>query len=134
MATFKPYRTALRAETSTLLNGLGTTVSEVVTSLEQSGVHGIPGNGTQCPVARYLHAIVGPDPRVRAIMVSGRAVTINPVTINPGRHWWSGRVVVPLPPPVRAFIEQFDRGGFVGLIATRRPSAPLRRDPLRLND
>lgn len=128
MPSLRPHRAALRNETSALLHELGPTVTDVVANLTRSGVRGVPGNGTDCPVARYLHAVVGPDPRVRAIMVSARAVIINPVTINPGRHFWSRRVVVPLPTPVRGFIGDFDRAAYVNLIATdRRPVDDERR-------
>jgi hypothetical protein len=104
-------RAELRSQTAGLLNGLGSTTDQVVTTLEQSGVRGIPGNGTQCAVARYLHAVMGADPGVREVIVGNHAVNVRPT-----RRWWSTCVVVPLSPVICAFIQQFDRGTFATLV------------------
>jgi hypothetical protein len=104
-------RAELRSQTSELLTGLGTTTDEVVTNLEQSGVRGIPGNGTQCAVARYLHAVMGADPGVREVIVGNHAVNVRPT-----KRWWSTCVVVPLSPIICSFIQQFDRGAFGSLV------------------
>jgi hypothetical protein len=104
-------RAELRSQTTELLNGLGSTTDEVVTTLEQNGVRGIPGNGTQCAVARYLHAVMGADPGVREVIVGNHAVNV-----RPSRRWWSTCVVVPLSPIVCSFIQQFDRGSFASLV------------------
>lgn len=112
-------RAELRSQTTQLLNGLGSTTEDVVTTLEQSGVRGIPGNGTQCAVARYLHAVMGADPGVREVIVGNHAVNV-----RPSRRWWSTCVVVPLSPIVCSFIQQFDRGTFATLVDKSSRSVP----------
>jgi hypothetical protein len=112
-------RAELRSQTADLLTGLGSTTEEVVTTLEQSGVRGIPGNGTQCAVARYLHAVMGADPGVREVIVGNHAVNV-----RPSRRWWSTCVVVPLSPIVCSFIQQFDRGSFGSLVDKHTRSVP----------
>jgi hypothetical protein len=106
MSRAREERAALRAQTSQLLRNLGPTADAVAGELETAGVKGVPGSGTGCAVARYVNAIIASDPRLGSINVNDEAVTIF------GRHWWKPPVVVPVPPAVRGFIVQFDRGGF----------------------
>jgi hypothetical protein len=118
MSRARDERTALRSETTRLLQGLGPTVEAVAGRLEDTGVKGVPGSGTGCAVARYLNAVMASDPRLGPISVSNEAVTIL------GRHWWTPPVVVSVPASVRSFIVRFDREDFRTLTA---PPSEARR-------
>jgi hypothetical protein len=118
MSRARDERTALKSETTRLLQGLGPTAEAVAGQLEGTGVKGVPGSGTGCAVARYLNAVMASDPRFGPISVSNEAVTIL------GRHWWTPPVVVSVPVAVRSFIVRFDREDFRNLTA---PPAEARR-------
>jgi hypothetical protein len=59
----------LKRQVGDLLVGLGTTADEVASSLGASGVRGTPRSNRTCPVALYLSAIMGADPRVRSVTI-----------------------------------------------------------------
>jgi hypothetical protein len=111
MTRWTHQRDALRSETADLLTGLGPTTGDVAAKLGSIGVRGVPRSTTSCVLARYMHAVTSPDPRVRAITVNLDAVTIL------RRRWWSPRVIVPVPLPVQQFILRFDRGEYGDLVA-----------------
>jgi hypothetical protein len=81
--------------------------------LESAGVRGVPRNGTSCAIARYLNAVMAVDGEVHGVMVSCEGVTVSV------RQWWSPDILVPVPPPVRQFIQQFDSGDFSTLVTDR---------------
>jgi hypothetical protein len=105
-------RTAIKRNVSVLLDQLGGTPEAVATSLQQAGVQGDPFLVSRCPLARYLHAVVGVEPRVGKIKVGLYKAVIN------GPRWWQP-MTVDLPAPVRGFVVDFDRGRFPELL--RRP-------------
>jgi hypothetical protein len=105
-------RTAIKRNVSVLLEQLGGTPAAVATSLEQAGVQGDPFLVSRCPLARYLHAVVGVEPRVGKIKVGLYKAVIN------GPRWWQP-MTVDLPAPVRGFVVDFDRGRYPALL--RRP-------------
>lgn len=100
---------AIRRQTAGLLAALGSSGTDVATSLAGYQVRGRPRDANGCAVAVYLQAVIGADPRIKAIRVSETSVRIT--LLRRGR-----RVQVPSPPPVRAFIESFDHGLFPSLI------------------
>jgi hypothetical protein len=114
-------RTAIRRNVSVLLDQLGGTSEAVATSLQQAGVQGDPFLVSRCPLARYLHAVVGAEPRVGKIKVGLYKAVIN------GPRWWQP-LTVDLPAPVRGFVVDFDRGRFPDLLRPHKgrpvPSAP----------
>lgn len=117
---------AIRRQTAGLLAALGGTGTDVATSLAGYQVRGRPRDANGCAVAVYLQAVLGADPRIRAIKVSETSVRIT--LFRRGR-----RVQVPSPPPVRAFIESFDHGLFPSLIrpavADSDMAMPCPREP-----
>jgi hypothetical protein len=126
MRNSKREAAALTFETAELLRKLGTTIEDVAATLGSTGVRGIPRSGTGCVLARYVHAVMGPDPRLRAITVTCAAITMT------RRRWWLQPVVVSVPPPVQQFIVRFDRWEFSELVAepggaraTSSPEPPL---------
>jgi hypothetical protein len=102
-------RTAVKRNVSILLDQLGGTSQAVATSLQQAGVQGDPFLVSRCPLARYLHAVVGTEPRVGKIKVGLYKAVIN------GPRWWQP-MTVDLPAPVRGFVVDFDRGRFPDLL------------------
>ncbi|MBO0714564.1 MAG: hypothetical protein J2P59_07390 [Acidimicrobiales bacterium] len=100
---------AIRRQTAGLLAGLGGTSTDVATSLAGYQVRGRPRDANGCAVAVYLQAVLGGDPRIKAVRVSETSVRIT--LLRRGR-----RVQVPSPQPVRAFIESFDHGLFPSLV------------------
>ena len=94
-----PSRLAL--DVIALLQGLGSTVTAVASSLESYGVRAtrdsVPG-----PVTTYLRAVVGIDPRVDWVAVDREVAVVGPTTVS-------------LPPPVRLFIRAFEAGCFPAL-------------------
>jgi hypothetical protein len=102
-------RTAIKRNVSVLLEQLGGTSEAVATSLRQAGVQGDPFLVSRCPLARYLHAVVGVEPRVGKIKVGLYKAVIN------GPRWWQP-MTIDLPAPVRGFVVDFDRGRFPDLL------------------
>ena len=105
-------RAAIKRNVSALLDQLGGTSAAVATSLQQAGVQGDPFLVGRCPLARYLHAVVGVEPRVGKVKVGLYKAVIN------GPRWWQP-MTVDLPTPVRGFVVDFDRGRYPELF--RRP-------------
>jgi hypothetical protein len=104
MTKWTKKRLALKEETMLLLKDLGADVQSVATALGAAGVRGRRGSSSDCPVARYLNAIMGADRRVDRLRVGLAGVMIH------RDRWWSPPVVVPIPKPVKGFIMAFDRG------------------------
>jgi hypothetical protein len=98
-------RAALREDAATLLSELGGTASEVGVSLGALGVRIRPSSGSDSPPARYLHAVVGADTRVKQIRVTKRWLKI-----QTHRKGWS-TIRLRLPRPVRQFVASLDGAG-----------------------
>ena len=96
-------RAALREDAARLLDELGGTASDVAVSLYFVGVPARASNADACSVARYLHAVVGADTRVKRLRVTQRRLVL-----KTQRRWWSG-VSVRLPHAVREFTVSVDR-------------------------
>lgn len=103
-------RAIVRGHTSELLASLGETVDGVVTSLRSAGVRGTPTNAEQCAIAVYLRAVMTSDTRVRSVSVGNTSVMVAP------DQRWRRSVAVPLPSPVRQFIEAFDERRYPDLV------------------
>jgi hypothetical protein len=95
------------------------TTSGVATTLTNHGVRGYQTRTDDCPVARYLHAVMGGDQSVSRLEVG-----LDRVYVYSRRPWWPP-VSAPIPLPVQQFIAAFDSGRFPHLRATE--PAPRRR-------
>jgi hypothetical protein len=95
-------RAALRADAATLLDELGDTVSEVAVSLGFLGGQVQPSGVDDSLAARYLHAVIGADNRVRRVKVTKRRLVL-----QTHRRWWP-TICLPLPDPVRRFTASVD--------------------------
>jgi hypothetical protein len=95
-------RAALREDAATLLGELGDTVSEVATALGSLGVQVLPSRASDSPVARYLHAVVGADDRVKRVTLTRRWLVLKTY-----RRWWP-TIRLRLPDPVREFTLSVD--------------------------
>jgi hypothetical protein len=95
-------RAALREDAATLMGELGDTVSEVATSVGSLGVQVLPTSAGGSAVARYLHAVVGADDRVKRVTVTKRWLVLKTY-----RRWWS-TIRLRLPQPVREFTLSVD--------------------------
>ncbi|MGA3146723.1 MAG: hypothetical protein ABSF33_04505 [Acidimicrobiales bacterium] len=104
----------LKRQTRTLLTELGTTPDEVFESLNAAGVNGVPKDNRSCAVARYLTALMGSDPRVRAVNVGHCSLLID--TAAPPEFRPTGRLLVQLPKPVRQFVAAFDARRYPAII------------------
>jgi hypothetical protein len=111
----------LKRQVGDLLVGLGTNADEVASSLEATGVRGTPRSNRTCPIALYLSAVMGADPRVRSITVGHCSMVIALATpdLRP-----AGRLLVQLPKPVRRFVSAFDALKYPDNV--RRPNMPVR--------
>jgi hypothetical protein len=109
-------RRALRTNTTSLLDGLGNSAMEVAASLERHGVRGNRNRMDDCPVSRYLSAVIGGDGRIRSVRVTADCVELR--TVVP----WSAAVRVKVPRALRAFVLAFDAGVFPHLIDRDRPA------------
>ena len=98
----------LEGQVVAFLVGLGSTTAEIAARLAGEGVRGVPGDTNDCAVAVYLRAVLGPESRVRSVKVTGDCVAVC-------RCRRKG-ISVALPEPVRAFIGEFDKGGFPVLV------------------
>jgi hypothetical protein len=121
-------RTVLKQDVSVLLDQLGSTPEGVAQSLHRAGVRGDPFLVSRCPVARYLHAVVGAEPSVGKIKVGLYKAVIN----RP--RWWRP-VTIGLPLPVRLFVLGFDRGQFPELLtqSKRSPSSSSPKSRVRID-
>ncbi len=95
-------RAALREDAASLMGELGDTVSEVATSVGSLGVQLLPSSAGGSAVARYLHAVVGADDRVKRVTVTKRWLVL-----KTHRRWWS-TIRLRLPQPVREFTLSVD--------------------------
>jgi hypothetical protein len=95
-------RAALREDAATLLGELGDTVSEVAAALGALGVQVLPSRAGDSPVARYLHAVVGADDRVKRVTVTNRWLVL-----KTRQRWWP-TIWLRLPQPVRGFTISVD--------------------------
>jgi hypothetical protein len=102
-------RLVTKRNISILLDQLGSTPETVARSLQRAGVHGDPFLGAHCPIARYLHAVVGVEPGIGKVKIGLCRATVN------APHWW-WPISVALPLPVRLFVLAFDRGQFPELL------------------
>lgn len=102
-------RAVTKRNVSILLDQLGSTPETVARSLQRAGVQGYPFLGAHCPIARYLHAVVGVEPGVGKVKIGLCRATIN------APHWWCP-ISISLPPAVRLFVLAFDRGQFPELL------------------
>jgi hypothetical protein len=119
-------RVLMKKEIAHLLDELGTTPDGVAGSLGRSGVRGDRFLVSRCPVARYLHAVVGGDPRVGKVKVGLYKAVVN------GPRWYRP-VTVALPTPVRLFVLAFDSGHYAQLISrSNAPSTSDRGEPTEL--
>jgi hypothetical protein len=102
-------RAVTRRNVSILLDQLGSTPERVAASLQRAGVQGYPFLGAHCPIARYVHAVVGIEPGIGKVKIGLSRATIN------APHWW-WPISVSLPVPIRLFVLAFDRGQFPELL------------------
>lgn len=100
---------AIRRQTTDLLAALGGSSTEVATSLAEYQVRGRPRDPHGCAVAVYLRAVLGADPRIKAVKVSETCVRISLVQRRRS-------VQVSSPRAVRGFVESFDHGLFPSLV------------------
>jgi hypothetical protein len=110
-------RSALRQHTLELLVALGKNANEVGWTLEQAGVRGLQGQVSDCPISRYLAAVIGGETQVGSVRVTALSVEI-----RSGR--WARVVRIASPEPVKAFVLAFDAGVFSGLISKARDRHP----------
>lgn len=110
-------RAVTRRNVSILLDQLGSTPETVARSLQRAGVQGYPFLGAHCPIARYVHAVVGVEPGVGKVKIGLGRATIN------APHWWCP-ISVGLPVPVRMFVMAFDRGQFPELLLWPEATEP----------
>ena len=98
----KADRAILREDATRLLDELGGTASEVAASLYSLGVKARPSSTGDPVVARYLHAVVGADSRVRRIKVTRRWLALETHQRGQATIW------LRLPHPVREFTVMVD--------------------------
>jgi len=104
----------IKKQTRALLAGLGPDADGVGNALAAAGVAGATRSNRSCPVALFLSATMGADPRIRSVAVGPCTVVVEvnaPRDLRP-----AGRLVVQLPKPVRRFVTQFDAGHFPDLV------------------
>lgn len=98
-----------RRQVGDLLADLGHTSGEVARQLASSGVRGKPRDAQSCAVALYLHAILGPEARIRSVRVD--RTTVRVIAGRP-----SLPMSIKLPDAVRTFIRAFDERLYPELI------------------
>jgi hypothetical protein len=96
-------RAVLRKDATRLLDELGETASEVAASLYSFGVKARPSSAGDHPVARYLHAVVGADSRVRRMKVTRGWLALETHRRRRATIW------LRLPDPVRELTIMVDR-------------------------
>lgn len=98
-------RAALREDAASLLGELGATASEVAATLRAMGLHGGTSSATHLAVARYLHAVMGSDSRVKQAHVRK-----NWLVITTTRRW-RPNIRLRLPRPVRELMASAGAAG-----------------------
>jgi hypothetical protein len=96
-------RAVLREDATRLLDELGRTAVEVAASLYSFGVKAPSSIAGDPPVARYLHAVVGADSRVRRIKVTRGWLALETYRRRRATIW------LRLPDPVREFTVMVHR-------------------------
>ncbi len=114
----------IKKTTRGLLAQLGDTPDEVASTLQSTGVQGVPRDNRSCAVALYLSALVGTDPCIRSVTVGHCSLMLSLVAPTDARP--AGRLWVQLPKPVRGFVAAFDTRQYPEV--TRNNPAPLPRD------
>ena len=104
-------RVELGRQTRGLLQALGSEPGEVASTLAAAGVLGQPADARQCALAVYLSAVMHGDTHVSGVRVFHDRLVVS----SPGRLR-QHRVVVPVPPPVRAFVAGFDAQRYPDLV------------------
>lgn len=90
-------RAKLREDVETLLAELGGTAWEVAGSLRSMGVRVGISTPDDSPAARYLHAVLGADYRVKQVRVTKRSVVLRT------HRRWRSTMRLRLPSPVRVY-------------------------------
>jgi hypothetical protein len=106
-------RSEIRRSTERLLRGLGQNVSEVADSTVIVAVTGQSKNPEGRPVARYINAVVGADPRIRSVTVLRKIIHIRL------RRRISPPIIIRLPKALREFTAAFDAECFPQLVTMR---------------
>lgn len=102
--------TSIRARALELLAALGDTADTVAATLDQLGCRGERGKCSVCPVAVYL---LRSDLHPHEASLDVGLATLR-MRIGDGSRVYD----IPVPAPVRAFIERFDQGKYDGLVVT----------------
>ncbi len=110
----------IKKTTRGLLAELGATPDEVASTLQSTGVQGVPRDNRSCAVALYLSALVGTDPSIRSVTVGHCSLMLT--LIAPADARPAGRLWVQLPKPVRGFVAAFDTRQYPEV--TRDTTAP----------
>lgn len=105
-APYAPTHAGLRAA----LAALGDTPRAVEATLTAGGHRGVPGDCENCPIARYLHAVI---PAAYDLHLDEAEVVVWPAEPGDGRDVVP--VIEPLPLSVRIFVAGFDHGGYAHL-------------------
>lgn len=101
----KDLRRAVRG----CLADLGDSPQVVATRLHGYGVTGLPGRADDCPMARYLRALIGSERSVGRIGVLEQRLRVT----RRGLHL---PFSVALPPAIRSFVRSFDEGRYPELV------------------
>jgi hypothetical protein len=102
------HRQTLRRSVDGLVRGLGCDPRAIAGSLDSEGIKGLTGNSNECAIARYLKAVVGSEATVVGVFVTERHIKVTRRFRSP--------ILLSLPPAARAFVREFDAGGFPTLI------------------
>lgn len=112
----------LRRAVQDCLAEMGDSPTAVAGRLHGYGVQGFPGRADDCPMARYLRAVIGSERSVGRIGVLEHRLRVS----RRGPHL---PFSVPLPPAIRAFVRSFDEGKYPDLVARRH----MQSDRLRVS-
>lgn len=104
-------RARLHRNAGRLVGELGTSAPEVARTLEHAGARGYRMSTEDCPVANYLSAVMGVDPKVSSV-----SVTNHRLVIHVSGHRIVPTVRIMLPPAVRQFVRGFDTGAYPTLL------------------
>ncbi len=99
----------LRRSVRHYIQEIGDSPDAVAGRLNEEGVRGLPGEVSECALARYLQAVVGTEMSVRRVVVKEWSVRV----FRTGSRLPS---VTLLPGPVARFIRAFDAGCYPELI------------------
>jgi hypothetical protein len=114
-----PERASLREDAASLLDELGGTASEVAATLCSMGLHDGTSSPSHAAVARYVHAVMGSDSRVKQAHVRRTWLVVTTTW-----RWWP-HIWLRIPPPVREFMASADAAGPPG--ETEVPAGGQRR-------